>query len=116
MKATIARIDGWVKKAGTDIGSVAKEMREPLTCAGCIAYKKDPSEAPYGMYKVNGHPKYYLDCLHCPIGVTLGECSADGSAWMAAYLAAFKEKPDAFKIVASKAVKKLKQFLNRRAP
>jgi len=82
-------------------------------CAGCKAYKKDPSEAPYTMYKVTGHPKYYLDCLHCPICFILGDCNSDGSRWASAYALAMKGKKDKFIEVAKAAITRLKAAVAR---
>jgi hypothetical protein len=82
-------------------------------CAGCAAYKKDCSEAPYTMYHAATHPEYYLDCLHCPICFILGDCNSDGSKWAEAYGLALKGKKDAFIEVAKAAIKKLKAAVAR---
>ena len=85
--------------------------QEIPACAACEAYQKDVSEAPYTMYQVKGGPKYYLDCINCPVGVTLGECSADNSTWRRAYDAVKDDKKALFIKVAENAKRKLKVLL-----
>ena len=127
VEKVITRLHALISVAGEDIQEVPKLLKNngPAeteiegsmvavpACAGCAAYKKDCSEAPYTMYQAATHPAYYLDCLHCPIAFILGDCNSEGSKWAEAYALATKGKKDAFVEVVNAAIKKLKSAGSR---
>jgi hypothetical protein len=113
VEATIKRAKAILHVATESGTKIAMEvLRDSTQCAGCIAYKRDKSEAPYTMYN-DPRYTYYRDCLHCPIGVTLGECSADGSTWRAAHEALKHDDVKALDRVIDAAIKKLQAALSR---
>ena len=121
----IVRVQEMVKRARAgDLKSVEKALRNHdetvragsatiPPCAACEAYRRPSSTAPYKMYHLEGAPATWLDCIHCPVGVVLGECSMEGSAWRGLLWAARAGDGRSFTGRATAALRKLERASRR---